>query len=173
MSNGFGWGAFFALIIGAALAGGGQLITDWLKERRSRTAYITAIKTETSSLCTLIRTQLLEESLIYIIEQCENGQLPENRPTFDFNSNYFFCFESLGSDIRFLKESECRSVVQFYMLIKAGFDTVRRDGPLSRYSDVGSLAQACRFVLSVIRQCFALNLQIEKFSNRSWFAQKK
>lgn len=155
-----------AALIGAAIAGGGRLISDWRTARKTRISYITAIKTEANSISNLISSQSLSLSLNSIIQKCEDGNLPKHRISYDLAQDYFYIFHSLGENFQSLKSHEAEVIVSFYIIVKTAVDTLKVGGPLERASDPLVLAQNCRFLISIIKQIDALNGTIQSFPQR-------
>jgi hypothetical protein len=165
----FGFDTVLALVGGALLAGAGRIVSDWWYAHQTRISYLTAIKTETNVLIELVESQQIRDWCAQTVKQCDQGNMPPRIPTFDFHNNYFSCFELLGDNIRFLDAEQCKSVVEFYMILKAGFDTIRKGGPLSNSDDVQTLRQRCLFLQSLIQRCIVLNNQIQGFPTKKWW----
>ena len=118
----------FLLILGAMATGLLQTALGFRERNREAESILTAIATEVSSICRLIRIQRYLETFKEIGLQIDAGTWDGNTAVIEVRQNYFAVFEALSAKIGLLKPEEVRLIVHFYAYCRSAIDSTRPDG---------------------------------------------
>ena len=118
----------FLLVLGALATGLLQTVVGFRDRRRETESILTAIATEVSSICRLIRIQRYHETFEEMVQHIDAGTWDGKTAVIEVRQNYFVVFEALSGKIGCLKPGDVRQIVHFYAYCRSVIDSTRPDG---------------------------------------------
>ena len=155
--------AIFAALIGALAAGLLQTILAEVDRRRERRSVLTAIVSEVSVICELVRFRRYIPTLEKIIDYMKFNKEKKFDTLVDIRENYFIVFENLAASLGKLKSEEAASIVKFYALCRAVVDSVHRDGVVTQISDPAIVLESHKQLKHLIEELLKLGDSIVQF----------
>lgn len=149
-----------SVILGALLAGGGQLANSIIERRREREAVLTAIASEVDSICRLVRHQRYFEEAEKVAAKIQNGNWDGCGFVIDIRENYFVAYEGLVEKIGLLNPDHVAKIVNFYAYCKSVIDSTRVDGPHAQSDELESLAMNMLALHQILRAVLVLGDEI-------------
>ena len=146
----------FLLLLGALATGLLQTIIGFRDRRREAESILTAIATEVSSICRLIRIQGYRDTFEEIVRNIDAGEWDGKTAVIEVRQNYFVVFEALSEKIGYLKPDDVRQIVHFYAYCRSAIDSTRPDGLMAGNVDADERIAQIRHLAMIFQAILAL-----------------
>ena len=131
MTSFSGWEEIAAALAGATAAGLFSVFDRRRERTRKRHATLSAIASEVSAICSLVREQGYQNDLSQLAAQVVEGTWDDEVQTIDVRMNYMFVYESLAGSLGELEAEHIEPIVEFYQRVRAFVDSTRPNGILA------------------------------------------